>query len=529
MQRSQALAIVLFLVAGCEALPDGAGDDMHVVDPGKADDYYSGVAAEFEVTGVLPVTLTEAEAADEALRAERALARVTAFGLYLTAYVTAKFEGIDENGDGQITGDERFFYNMGYGDFSAMVRNQSVDDVVVTGDAEHGYQTTFAIDLAGPRDILTRIPRAADAPQSSSELVFDVRMPAGASADPSNVPRSEFRRFNPDTYTGALETVRCTLRLLPEVSNSYPQYAAFVQDGLFDVTLFYGHDYNASRSDLSEAREAFSTLQELGFAAPVQTFDALTYESGPFTRTARANGREITLEVRIFHSDMFTSARQRQHDLALEEIVARDVFFYNGHAGPYFGFYLDEAREATVNYWEFAEAPFAADRQQLVVAQGCQTYSQYADMLYANPNKSEADLDVITTVNYSYGQGTMDLLRSLIKLDGQGNHVPVDFYTIVGDLNGDWLNDMRDVFYGVTGISNNPQLHPYANVDALGDECQAATDCGDASGNVCLALVEGQPRACGVVTLSDAACPEGSQFRNLASGATITGGACFAR
>jgi hypothetical protein len=49
-------------------------------------------------------------------------------------------------------------------------------------------------------------------------------------------------------------------------------------------------------------------------------------------------------------------------------------------------------------------APFTA-KQQLVLAQGCQTYSQYADMIYASPVKDEPNLDVITTVNNSYGVG----------------------------------------------------------------------------------------------------------------------------
>ena len=42
---------------------------------------------------------------------------------------------------------------------------------------------------------------------------------------------------------------------------------------------------------------------------------------------------------------MFTQDRRRQHDMAISEMAARDVFFYNGHAGPYYGFYLD-ANEA---------------------------------------------------------------------------------------------------------------------------------------------------------------------------------------
>ncbi len=519
---------ILFTMVACVTEDELPADDMHVVSPDKADDYYSNVAAEFEISGVLPVEMTEEQFNDEAQRRDLATRRVTAYGLYLTAYLTSKFEGIDHNNDGEITDDEILFHNMGYGDFSAMVRNGTAEDMEVTGDAENGYQTTFTIDVAGPTELMTMIPRAEGVQASVNELVFDLRMPAGASIDPSNVPRRDFRRFDPDEHQGELETVRGTMRPLPAVSNTYPQYAAFTSDGVYDLTLFFGHDYNESRSDLREAREAFGVLDRLDFTMPVNTFDDLTHESGAFVRNARANGRDIVIEVRIFHSEMFVDNRQVQHDLALSEIVARDVFFYNGHAGPYFGFYLDEAREATVNYWEFADAPFQADRQQLVIAQGCQTYSNYADMLYAHRDKSELNLDVITTVNYSYGQGTMGLLKNLIRLDRDDNHQPTDYYRMIANINATYYNNVYDVFYGVMGISENPQLHPYADLEAIGNACEAVSDCGDPTGNVCLATVEGGSRTCGAATLNGEACPEGTEFRNLASGSSITGGACFA-
>jgi hypothetical protein len=230
-------------------------------------------------------------------------------------------------------------------------------------------------------------------------------------------------------------------------------------------------------------------------------------------------GAPLRLEVRVFHSDMFEGRRREQHDLALSELVTRDVFFYNGHAGPYFGFYLDEARQATVNYWEFAEAPFDADRQQLFIAQGCQTYSQYADMLYANPAKSEDNLDAITTVNYSYGAGTMDLFESLIRLDD-----PIDFYTIVRNLNADWTNRYRDVFYGVMGIDENPSLSPLANLDAVGSPCATDADCGAPGGNACIDA--GGEMRCAVRTVADE-CPDGTRPGSIAEGDTIEGRICY--
>lgn len=522
--RDLAASILLASTAACSVAPGDGGTSAHdglaFVDEGKADNYYSNVASEVEVSGTLPVRMTEADYADEARRNDIVTRRLTAVGLYLTTYVTDKFRGIDSNGDGEISESEIFFRNEGYGGFHAMVRNYSVEALEVSGDATNGYQVRFEMDLAGPPDLLSRIPRAEGT--SGPGLTFDLRMPKDASSDPASVNRREIRNFNPDSYTGELETVRLTAAPLPVPGNAYPHFAEMTADGMLDVTLFFGHDYNTSRSDLEEAREIFHELGDLGFTAPAQSFEELAASSGPFTRTARANGRDITVEVRIFHSDMFTTDRRAQHDLAIAELVGRDVFFYPGHAGPYYGFYLDANDAATVRYRELAEAAFTS-RQQLVVAQGCQTYSQYADMLYANESKSEDNLDVITTVNYSYGRGTGQLLRSLLTFDADGDHVPVDYYRMVSDLNGEWLNSYENVFYGIMGIDGSPVLHPYASPEAIGRACTEASECGDAGGNVC---VEGQ---CGAVALSEAGCPDGSTFRRVASGRAITGGACFAR
>jgi hypothetical protein len=474
---------------------------------GKADNFYSDVASEYEVSGVVTLDLTPEQFADEAYRDDYIARRLTAVGLYLTTFVTDKFRGIDINGDGQITEDEVFFHNEDYGGYHAMVRNHTVEPVEVS-DGEEGYAASFTIDLAGPKNLLELLAAVPGATATSSTVQLGLQMPEGAAVDAETVPRGEIRRFDPADATGPLETVALTFGVLVEPADAYPQFNAFMADGVFDITMFYGHDYNTARYDLQAARQAYDHLVAMGFASPVQGFDALRAGSGPLTGMFYANGRSISLEVRIFHSDMFTTDRAGQHDLALAEMAARDVFFYNGHAGPYYGFYLDENDEATVYYSEFAGAPFDEARQQLFIAQGCQTYSQYADMVYANPAKSEDNLDVIVTINYSYSSGTLGLLDSLIATDAQGNHVPRRFYEIVGAMNADWINDAYNVFYGVTGIDGNPQLHPYANVERLGAPCAAASECGDLSGNACVSH-EGTSR-CAVFTLTADACPAGS-------------------
>ncbi len=507
---------------GSDAAPADLEEELVVVEDGKADNYYSDVAAEYEVSGRLVVPMSEADFADEARRGALVTNRLTAFGLYLTTYLTDKFRGIDSNNDGEISESEVFFRNDGYGGFHAMVRNFSVEALDVAADGQGAYVVSFTIDVAGPRNLLSLLPRAEN---TVGDLTFELKMPKHATVDPESVPRGEIRNFDPGKYQGELETVLCAIRPHVEVANAFPAFDAFMADGVFDITMFYGYDYNEARYDLIEAREGFDQLVGLGFTAPVSSFEALKADSGPFKLQAKADGREVTFEVRLFHADMFQTDRKGQHDLAVSELVTRDVFFYNGHAGPYFGFYLDAAYAATVGYQELASAPFG-DKQQLVLAQGCQTYSQYADMMYASPAKSEDNLDVITTVNYSYGRGTDQLLASLLKVDRFRRHQPVDYYTLVGDLNADWTNRAYEVFYGVMGIDGNTRLHPYASVENIGADCRSATSCGDLAGNACL-KIDGR-KQCAALAIAADACPEGTAFKKVARQNTIIGGACVA-
>jgi hypothetical protein len=509
------------LVPACA--PAGEDEDLEIVPQGKEDNYYSDVAVEFELTGSLPVAMTAEEHADPARRDDLVARRLTAVGLYLTTYVSDKFRGIDINNDGRIDESEVFFRNEGYGGFHAMVRNGTARATAIEGDAQAGYHVEFILDVAGPKDLLRMLPRV----EGVTGFAFDLAMPKGATMDPDNVSRGLIRSFDPRTHVGELETVRLHARPLPRPANAYPQLAAMVADGKLDVTLLYGHDYNTPRSDLAEAREAFAWLRARGFTAPAATFEALAADSGPFTRRVTAGGAPLEIEVRIFHADMFVGRAREHHDLAVAELTSRDIFFYNGHAGPYFGLYIDGPKAATVSYQELRDAPFSA-KQQLVVAQGCQTYSQYADMIYASPRKDESNLDVVTTVNYSYGLGTLELLEGLIGTDRAGRHLAVDVHTLIARLNDDWYNRREHVFYGIMGLEGNPQLHPYADVAKIGAACAAATDCGDPNGNVC-ARAAGGSRQCAAVALDRAACPAGTTFASVAASRTIKTNACVAR
>ena len=519
MRTLRTLALSLVTMAGC-ATDQIAEEDLIEVDDTKADDYYSNVSAEWEVRGAVKIKLTDAEYADEAKRKDLVARRLTAVGLYLTAYVTDKFEGIDINRNGTIEESEIFFRNEGYGGFHAMVRTQSGEAGNLKKLSDGLYELSFELDLAGPNNLTQLLPRVG----TTSPFKFELKMPELAAVDPANVPRGTIRNWKPETATGPIESNVLGLVRLPTPKNAYPQYAEFVKDGVYDVTMVFGYDYNTPRSDVQEIKETYDHLVARGFRSPVASFDQLEPDSGPFTIDAKAGGKDIVIEVRLFYADMFEGQRPAQKQLIVDELVKRDVFFYNGHAGPYFGFYVDKDYAATVGYLELAAAPFTA-KQQLVVAQGCQTYSQYADMIYASPVKDETNLDVITTVNYSYGVGTLDLFDSLTALQDK-QHTPTDSYAIVEQLNAQWINSSYEVFYGIMGITANPAVHPYAALDKIGAECSAASDCGDPNANLCIKKrVDSTKKVCAAKAVASK-CPAGTYYKQLRQGETIVAAGC---
>ncbi len=477
--------------------------------PGKADNYYSNVASEFEASGRIFVELVPGE--------DRAVAidgRLTAVGVYLTTYLTDKFEGIDINNNGMIDEDEVFFRNVEYGGFKAMVRNGSVEEEDIE-EGDGGVWVNFTIDIAGPTylDELLVEDGGVWVDGPGGDLRFDLAMPRGSTSNPDDVNSRPIRNFDPSMYSGELEAVPLTITRLPEILDAYPHYNDFMADGVYDITMMFGYDYNMPRADLQESEETFEHLVSRGFTPPVSSYEELGADSGPFIKEFLYNGEPVRMEVRLFHGDMFLDDRPGHNQLTRDELVKRDVFFYNGHAGPYFGLYLDAESAADVTEEQIKELDFP-DKQQLFVAQGCQTYSQYADMLYANPLKSEDNLDAITTINYSYGLGTLELFDDITFLDQNDEFRPISYYSIIARLNQISWNDQEQVFYGVMGIDGNPQLNPLARPDLIGSECFSNEDCGSPLGNVCAGTNQGV-NICTAHTLSESACPAGSNPAQL--------------
>ncbi len=167
------------------------------------------------------------------------------------------------------------------------------------------------------------------------------------------------------------------------------------------------------------------------------------------------------------------------------------------------------------------------DKYQIVVFNGCKTYTQYADNLYANPAKSEGNLDIITTVNFSWlsemGRVTSAFLKGVTGTSG-GRHKPVSYAELLAEMN---RGTSWNVIYGVHGIAGNPHMSPYGDTSSLCQACDRHADC-PGTGNMCLRLTEAAPeRYCGVACTADSGCPEGYACRAVRQGTTITSHQCL--
>ncbi|MCA9608887.1 MAG: hypothetical protein KC619_24955, partial [Myxococcales bacterium] len=345
MTRATATTLVLAAaLAGCAVAPTADGDDGFVVPAGKEDDFISLSAAEFVVAGRATVTieadLLEADEATRMARVEELVGQEQiAIAWFLNQYLMDKHDG-----DG----------NEAYGGFSAMARANTYDALDIRDEGEGTYSFDFEQIVAGERNLVQALP---------TELVDGVPTFTLTIGTPTNAElgrletnhewyrQSPWSEWNPDTVDASRKT-DLTLTIRPETASedAWFDYAALMEDGVLDIDVHFGWDYHAGYHT-THARALFGWLQVQGFAAPVESFEALDRDSGPFTRTITAGGREVTIEVRIFygHEDGTTDPDTDAGGRILEDdmrasLMSRDVIMYSGHSGPFYGFALGNWR-----------------------------------------------------------------------------------------------------------------------------------------------------------------------------------------
>jgi hypothetical protein len=214
-----------------------------------------------------------------------------------------------------------------------------------------------------------------------------------------------------------------------------------------------------------------------------------------------------------------------------ESFKTKEIVVFEGHSGDFYGFALANWRKTSkgaIDYPQIREMEMPADAYQIVMANGCDTYS-IGQAFWENPAKGDKkNLDIITTTTFSNASSiyTLEVLTEALVGGADGKHVVRSYDEILGDMNGSWG---IGAMYGVHGIDDNPRRHPYASVYRQRKSCQADADCGpNAEGNRCVANTAGQ-KTCAMLCLDDSGCTAGYRCTSIGSTSTsfLVGKACI--
>jgi hypothetical protein len=543
-----ALAPAVLALAGCAQEPSAATADLgtgeefvedgEIVPEGKADDFLSATAREFVIAGSDTVTLESTystrSTADRLARARQLVGlRQTALAWFLNQYLVDKEE------------DEA---NHAYGGFGAMAKAGDYTSANIRPESTGSltYRFDFEQLVAGRTNLMTLIPTQSG-PNSTRTFTLTVGLPTNAQMGELETNHEWYRsapwsEWSPTTVPAA-QRRDLTVTLRPETASHdvWFDYDRLFADGVLDIDVHFGWDYHAGYH-VTHAHEMHDWLRAQGFTAPVRTFDALNRTSGAYTRTIRANGRDIRIEVRLFYghaggdTDPDTDAGGRQLEAdARTSLATRDVIVYSGHSGPFYGFALANWRmtdEGDLDDSEMASVRMASGRYQIVVAEGCDTY-QIGEAFSQNPaHPNLRDLNVLTTTSFSNASTpatVQDFISHLIERDSRGHHRPRTVRSLLTSLDAESSSGFHTM-YGIHGVDHNPSLHPYADHEMMGQACSANADCGDL-GNLCIRPRAGAARVCTAACTDDSGCGTGMVCRQLASASsrTIYGSACVAR
>ena len=219
---------------------------------------------------------------------------------------------------------------------------------------------------------------------------------------------------------------------------------------------------------------------------------------------------------------------RRLEELAAGSLATRDVIIYSGHSGPFYGFALanwKKTSEGDLDDADIRVAQMPADRYQVVLAEGCDTY-QIGSAFKENPNKAGKNVDIITTTSFSDASSPAaveNFVATLIARDTQAKLRAQPVSTLLTKL--DSASWSFTSLYGMHGIDDNPKLVPFAKRDNFGKSCSANSDCGG-PGNLCVST--GSGKKCTAACAGDGGCGTGYTCKAVASStsSTIYGRAC---
>ena len=522
-----AVLIAVPLYASACAPPGGGSvsgaSDGFVVPEGKQDDFLSLSAKEFVFSGRATVTLEDDYVgADQETRTRRlrelAGYQQIAIAWFLNQYLIHK-EASDSNHD--------------YGGFGAMSRANTYEELDLQPVDDRTYSFYYEQLVAGTPDLMGKLP-LTEGEDGARELLFVMGNPSNEEMARLETNSEWYRSapwspWNPDAVDEARkQELRMTVRPEVDSTDAWLDFAALLEDGVLDVDVHFGWDYH-SEYHVKHARSLFGWLTGEGFEAPAPDFESLTRQSGAFVKTLSAGGREVRVEVRIFYGksgsetdpDTDTGGRALEDDMRAS-LATRDVIVYSGHSGPFYGFALANWRmtsEGDLDDTEMRSVEMPADRYQLVVAEGCDTY-QIGEAFRNNPAKPGGRyVDVVTTTAPSNASSTAtveDILSRLLETNDAQEHDPKPLRALLRDLdrNSSWFHTM----YGIHGIDDNPHLHPYAEIGNVCMPCASDAECGG-PGNRCIDVGDSGKR-CAPSCTTDAGCGGGYTCREVAASST---------
>ena len=297
------LWLVGFLVSiGCSSLDDSDSGDRSLEDIVKANgEYVSTNAREFALTARsyarFPNNYVDLDESSKQAALERAMdRRLSVLARGVKTHIDKVLRPFN-NGE---TGEKAAYFT-----YFRRNESRSADYIAPVGDSLFEFE--FSLEFVGSYYLMSKL---------SPETVGT---------------RRTFEIEVTDAEGTGIEVVEFEISGHPS-HDAFPRYQELFEDGVFDIGIHFGGDYNEERLDLETAKWLVELLVEDGWQNPeVRTFEDLEIDSPPFTRTLTIEGRAIEVQVYIYHSDMVEIADEsRLTEVMHHSLSMRDVVFIQG-------------------------------------------------------------------------------------------------------------------------------------------------------------------------------------------------------
>jgi len=517
---------------GCSAEAPESDDpeDSVFVDDSKVDDFFSMSGQEYTLEGkttvVLDASFATKTVAERLAEAKRVVGlKQIAIAWFITQYL------VDKEHDDP---------NASFGGFGGMAKAGAYEDLQIRERADKlTFDFTFKQLAAGGKNLMQKLPIRT----VSGKQVFDLEIGKPTNDEMNKLETNgEWYRdapwdgWNPSAVPAdKKETLTFQIAKERSSTDGFFDMARLTADGKLDMDVYFGWDYH-SDYHLKHSKMFFTWLKDQGFRAPVASWDSLKHTSGAFTRTVKADGKTVRVEVRVFFgkpgtaTDPDTNAGGKVLEkLAMESLAKRDVIIYSGHSGPFYGFALanwKKTDEGDLDDADIRVAAMPSDRYQVVLAEGCDTY-QIGTAFKENPNKAGQNVDIITTTSFSDASSPAaveNFVSALLARDSLQRLRPQPVSGLLTRL--DDASFSFTSLYGMHGIDDNPKLVPFAKTGNFGKTCSVNSDCG-APGNLCVSAGS-SGKKCTAACAGEGGCGTGFTCKAVASSSTSTiyGRAC---